>query len=129
MDYCSRYLWIAFESRYLSSKEEEKEKVAKKNMKSGMKIWKINCWRKVPLEMLCLVDGWIIHIYPLSEELIEKAKHWPVNLSIRQVPLDQLCFVEWRKSIEMCCELLFISRLFKTESSKDEFRSYHEEET
>lgn len=61
----------------------------------------------------------------ISEEFIEKTKHWPINLSISQVPLDQLCFVE-------CYELLFISRLFKTESSKDGFRSSQdlsEEET
>lgn len=61
-----------------------------------------------------------------TEESIEKTKHWLINLSIRQVPLDQLCFVEWRKPITICYELLFISRLFKTESSKDKFRSYHD---
>lgn len=41
---------------------QEEENVAKEMKNSGMKIWKINCSRKVPLEMLCLVDEGIKHI-------------------------------------------------------------------
>lgn len=49
------------------------KKVAKENMNSEMKIWKMNCWRKVPLEMLCLVDEWIKQIqsytYPYARRI------------------------------------------------------------
>lgn len=38
------------------------------------------------------------------EELIEKPSASINYLSIRQVPLDQLCFVEWRNPIILCYE-------------------------
>lgn len=99
----------------------KEEKIAKENVNSEMKIWKINCWRGTFGNVM--LGRWMNQT--ISEEFIEKTKHWPINLSISQVPLDQLCFVE-------CYERLLISRLFKTESSKDEFKSSQdlsEEET
>jgi len=58
---------LLFEPRSQYSKEEEK--VAKEKMNSEMKIWKINCWRKVSLEMLCLVDEWIKHIKSFTRRI------------------------------------------------------------
>lgn len=45
---------LLYESRHWYDTLKKEETVAKKNMK----LWKINCWRKVPLEMLCLVVEW-----------------------------------------------------------------------
>jgi len=73
---------IALDTYELPFENSKKKKVAKKNINSEMKIWKINCWRKVPLELLCLVVEWIKHIKPIQdvcyeefENLIEKTKH------------------------------------------------------
>lgn len=82
-----------------SSKEEEK--VAKKIMKSEMKIWKIYCWRKVPLEMLCLVVEWSqIHQTLYQKNLLRKPSTLTNQLISQTGTYGPVMLRSWWKSNE-----------------------------
>lgn len=58
------------------------------------------CWRKVPLEKLCLVDEW-----NQTHELLQDKLRWPsmnrwIDEFRRQVPLEKLCFVDGRNQFK-----------------------------
>jgi len=97
-----------------------------------MKIWKINCWRKVSLEMLCLVDEWIKHIKSYIRRIYWETQALTNQLINQTGTFGPVMLRRMKKTNWNMLWIAIISRHSKTESSKDELRLYQdisEEET
>jgi hypothetical protein len=78
-----------------------------------MKIWKWNCWRKVPLEMLCLVVEWNqTHQTLYQKNLLRKPSTLTNQLINQTGTYGPVMLRSWRKSNQK--NLLWTSIYLKT---------------
>jgi len=90
---------------------QEEEKVARK---TWILKWKMSCWRKVPLELLCLVDGWI-QTHKISSQKNLK-NYWRNQALINQTGTFGPVMLRRMKIIvcNMLWNAIYLSRLLKT---------------
>lgn len=90
--------WNAYEEKKLQTSIQDERKY---------------CWRQVPLDELCLVDGWsqIIHYRKIFQMETKRPSMDAANEDGRYL-MEKLCFVDWRNHFKELLNLKSEERNF-----------------